>query len=155
MFDRLFSHGTLHTAAHLGFFSGISMLLPVMSTAWELHVKPWLYSPYGFYVAIGLIIISLFIIGFLAGSASKLLRSVGWLVLVPGVFAIIFTAFGESNFYNWAGQHVTGFASFEPVFTFFIAHSVPKTTMLAGFYILIGIALLWVGGRLRHVAKFV
>ncbi|HSU73263.1 MAG TPA: hypothetical protein VLJ21_05445 [Candidatus Binatia bacterium] len=155
MFDRLFSHGTLHTAAHLGFFSGTGMLLPVLGKAWQLHIKPWLYSPYGFYVALGLILVSLIIIAFLAGSASKLLRSVGWLVLVPGVIALIFTAFGQANVFDWAEQHVTGFVAFEPIANFFVVHSVPTTAVLGGLYVLIGICCLWVGGKLHKAASFI
>lgn len=155
MFDRLFSHGMLHTGAHLGFFSGMGMLLPTLSKAWELHVKPWLYSPYGFYVALALIVLSLIIIAFLAGSASKLLRSVGWLILVPGIIALVFTTFGETNVYSWTENHISGFVAAKPAVQFFIDHSVPETAILGGMYILVGIGFIWVGRRLKKVASFI
>ena len=155
MFDRLFSHGSLHAGAHLGFFSGISLLLPVLGKAWSLHIKPWLYSPYGFYVAIALIVLSVVIIGFLAGSASKLLRSVGWLVIVPGILALVFTAFGETSVYGWAQNHVTGFVAMKPAVQVMVSHMVPTTAILGGFYVVIGVAFIWVGNRLSRIARFI
>jgi hypothetical protein len=155
MFDRLASHGVLHAAAHVGFFSGMGMLLPLITNAWTKHVQPWLYSPYGFYVAIGLIVFSLLIIGFLAGSASKLLKSVGWLVIVPGVLAIMFTAFGQATVGGWAQAHITGFTTVQPLFDVFVAHTVPSTAVVGGMYILIGMSCLWLGGKIKHAASLI
>ena len=155
MFDRIFSHGSLHAAAHLGFFSGISMMLPVMSKAWEMHLQPWLYSPHGFYISVGLILFSLILIGFLAGSASKLCRSLGWLIIVPGAIAIIFTAFGQTTVYDWVGSHMTGFVAARPAVDFFVEHSVPKTSALAGMYVLLGVGFIWTGSKLKHFSKLI
>ena len=155
MLEKLFSHGTLHTGAHLGFFSGIGMMLGVLGTAWNLHVKPWLHSPYGFYIGVTLILLSILILGFLAGSMSKLFRSVGWMLVIPGILALVFSAFGELNAFNWAEQHITGFSTVEPVVTFLVEHSVPKTAVLGGFYILLGMVFVWAGGKLNKLADHI
>ncbi|MBI4144738.1 hypothetical protein HY493_00840 [Candidatus Woesearchaeota archaeon] len=155
MLEKLFQHGALHTGAHLGFFSGVGLLLPTLGKAWELQIKPWLYSPYGFYIAIGLIIISIVLIGFLAGSVSRLMRSVGWLLLIPGILALVFAAFGEMQVYSWADNHITGFSVAAPAVHFLIEESVPQTAILGGFYILLGIGFLWVGRRISRVADYI
>jgi len=155
MLERIFSHSMLHTGAHLGFFSGMGMLLPTLSRAWELQIKPWIYSPYGFYIAAALILISLLVIAFLAGSASKLFRSVGWLILIPGIIAMVFFSFGETNVYGWVDSRVTGFATAQPVVEFFVDHSVPKTAVLGGVYILAGVGFLWMGKKLQRAAEFI
>lgn len=155
MLEKLVSHSTLHTGAHLGFFSGVGMMLSVLGTAWNMHIKPWLYSPYGFYVGLGLIILSVVLLGFLAGSISKLSRSVGWMLIIPGIVALLFAAFGELNVHAWANNHITGFATAEPVVDFLVEHSVPKTTVLGGFYILLGISFIWAGNKIGKVAEHI
>ncbi|MEM4246816.1 MAG: hypothetical protein QXR48_04165 [Candidatus Woesearchaeota archaeon] len=131
------------------------MLLPIISAAWEKSIKPWLVSPSGFIVAVGLIFASLVVLAFVAGSISGLFKSVGWMMLIPGALAIIFSMFGQANVYDWAGQHITGFATAEPVVKWFVAHSVPNVAYLGGVYILIGVCLVWIGRRIDSVARFV
>lgn len=155
MLEKLVSHSTLHTGAHLGFFSGVGMMLSVLGTAWNLHIKPWLYSPYGFYIGLGLVVLSVVVLAFLAGSVSKWCRSIGWMLVIPGVVALLFAAFGELNVYSWANQHITGFATAEPVVSFLVDHSVPKTTLLGGFYILLGISLVWLGGKIGSLSEHI
>lgn len=155
MLEKLFSESVLHTGAHVGYFSGVSMLIPVLGDAWEKSVRPWIASPGGFLVALGLIIISVIILGFVAGSFSGLIRSIGWMMLIPGILALFFAAFGQTTVYDWAGQHVTGFASAEPVVDWFVEHSVPKVAYLGGMYILVGVCCVWVGRKISRIADFV
>ncbi len=155
MLEKLFSESVLHTGAHLGYFSGVSMLLPILGTAWEKSIKPWIASPGGFLIALGLIIASIILLGFVAGSFSSLVKGIGWMMLIPGVLAVIFTMFGQTTVYDWAGQHITGFASAEPVVDWFVEHSVPKVAYLGGLYIIVGVCLVWFGRRIDSVARFI
>ncbi len=155
MLEKLFTHSVLHTGAHIGYFSGVTMLLPILSDAWQKGVKPWVMSPSGFFIAFALTLISLFMLAFIAGSISRLIRGVGWMMLVPGVLAIIFAMFGPANVYGWAENHITGFASVEPVVEWFVEHSVPKVAYLGGMYIIIGVCLVWFGRRIDSVARFI
>lgn len=155
MLEKLVSEPLLHTGAHLGYFSGLTMMLPILSEAWQKSIKPWLVSPNGFLIAAGLVIISLVLLAFVAGSISKLIKSMGWMMLIPGVIAIMFAGFGQANVYDWANSHITGFATAEPVVDFLVEHSVPKVAYLGGMYMLIGVCLIWVGRRLEAIAQFV
>ncbi len=155
MLEKLFTHSALHTGAHIGYFSGVTMLLPLLSDAWEKSIRPWVLSPSGFIVAFGLILVSLIVLAFVAGSISGLIKGVGWMMLIPGVLAILFASFGQANVYGWAGQHVTGFAAAEPAVDWFVKHAVPNVAYLGGAYILVGVCLVWVGRRIESVARFV
>jgi hypothetical protein len=155
MLEKIFSEGALHAGAHVGYFSGVSMLLPILGDAWNKSVGPWIAAPGGFVIAIGLIILSVIILAFVAGSISGLIKSMGWMMLIPGIFALMFAAFGQTTVYDWAGQHITGFASAEPVVNWVVDHSVPKVAYIGGMYILLGVCCVWLGRKIENVARFV
>jgi len=155
MLEKLFSESVLHAGAHIGYFSGVSMLLPILGRAWEKNVAPWITSPNNFLIALGLIVLSLVVLAFVAGSISSLIKSIGWMMLIPGILAIAFAAFGQANVYGWAENHITGFASAEPVVDWFVRHAVPNVAYVGGFYIIIGVCLVWVGRRIDSVARFI
>jgi hypothetical protein len=155
MLERLFSHSALHTGAHLGYFSGLTLMLPILGQAWENSIKPWLVSPHGFLVAAGLILVSVMLLAFVAGSLSKLVKSLGWMMLIPGIIAILFAGFGQAEVYGWAQDRITGFAAAEPVVNWVVEHAVPKVAYLGGVYIIVGVCLIWAGRRLEAIAQFV
>jgi hypothetical protein len=155
MLEKLFSEGFLHTGAHVGYFSGVSMLLSILGDSWQKNIQPWIASPGGFLIALGLIILSVIVLAFVAGSISGLVKGIGWMMLIPGILAIVFASCGQTTVYDWAGQHITGFAAAEPVVDWFVEHSVPKVAYLGGMYILIGVCCIWVGRKIQNIAQFV
>lgn len=155
MLEKFVSEPLLHTGAHLGYFSGLTMMLPILGDAWQDNIKPWIVSPNGFIMAIGLILLSVIILSFVAGSISKLTRSLGWMMLIPGILAIIFAAFGQAEVYGWATNHVTGFSTAEPVVDWLVEHAIPKVAYLGGMYILIGVVLVWIGNRIEAMSQFI
>ena len=155
MLEKLVSEPVLHASAHLGYFSGLALLLPILSSAWEKSVKPWLLAPYGFLIAAALIIVGIVLLAFVAGSISKLVKSLGWMMFIPGVLALVFASFGQTNVYAWAGSHITGFAAAQPVVNLVVEHAVPKVAYLGGMYILLGVCLVWLGRRIGAIGQFV
>ena len=144
-----------HIGAHAGFFSGLTMLIPILGTAWEQNLKPWLLSPTGFFIALALILVSVIVLAWLVGSISKLLKNIGWMMIIPGVLALVFAATSQDSVYSWAEQRMTGFSTVEPVVHWFVEHSVPKAAYLGGFYILFGVCLVWFGRKLERAADYV
>ena len=155
MIEKMWPAGALHGGAHLGFFSGVGMLLPIMSQAWELHIRPWLHSPMGFFIGIGLVVLSIAVIAYMAGSIHKVFRSVGWLLLIPGVIAILFTTFGEIQVWSWAQNSITGFSVAEPAIRWLVYHSVPSAAIIGGVYILLGIMFIWAGRKLYNLTDYI
>lgn len=155
MLEKFFSESFLHAGAHVGYFSGVSMLLPILGDAWDKSIRPWIVSPGGFMIALGLIILSVVILAFVAGSISGLIKGMGWMMLIPGVLAIVFAGFGQANVYAWAGNHITGFSTAQPVLDWFVEHSVPKIAYLGGLYVIFGVCCVWLGRKIQNVSRFV
>lgn len=130
------------------------MLIPILSSAWQKSIKPWLVSPQGFIAAFAIILVSVILMAYVAGSFSKLISGLGWTMLIPGILALIFAAFGQTNVYNWASDHITGFTTAEPVVNWLIEDMVPKVAYLGGIYILVGMCLIWIGRRMQNVSQF-
>ncbi len=147
--------GIMHVGAHLGYFSGLTMLVPILSKAWETQIKPWILAPGGFVVAAGLVILSVVILAWMVGSFSKLLKSLGWMMIIPGVLALVFAVSSSAQVYSWANQEITGFSVAQPTIEWLVEHSVPKAGYLGGVYILIGFSMLFVGRVLSRVADFI
>ncbi|MDO8661003.1 MAG: hypothetical protein Q7K43_03880 [Candidatus Woesearchaeota archaeon] len=147
--------GVMHVGAHLGYFSGLSMLIPILSKAWETQVKPWIFAPGGFVIAVGLVILSVVILAWMVGSVSKLLKSLGWMMIIPGVLALVFAVSSSSQVYSWANQEITGFSVAQPTIEWFVDHAVPKASYLGGLYTLMGFSMLFVGKMLSKFADFI
>ncbi|MCH7513040.1 MAG: hypothetical protein IH947_03725 [Bacteroidetes bacterium] len=114
MLEKLFTEGGVHTGAHLGFFSGIGIITPVLGKAWELNIKPWIYSPGIFTFGVVLILISIVMIAFARKSFTKVTKSVGWMLIIPGILAILFAAFGEPKVMGGIHDSISGFAILKP-----------------------------------------
>lgn len=155
MIEKLITHPAMHLGAHLGYFSGLTMMIPILGTAWSSKIKPWLVSPNGFIIALVLIGISILLLAFAAKSISRLFKSVGWLMVFPGILALVFSVFGEASFWGFLNNKITGFSVIEPAAKWLIHHSVPNAIYLGIVYIAVGIAFVWVGRRIQAVTDYV
>ena len=151
----LSQEGILHIGAHLGYFSGLTMLIPILSKAWDTQIKPWILAPGGFAIAAGLVVLSIIMLAWLMGSISHLLKSLGWMMIIPGVLALVFAVSSPERVYSWIGNEVTGFSVVQPTVEWFVEHSVPKASYLGGVYIFIGFTMLFISRTLSKVADFI
>ncbi|MBD3318552.1 hypothetical protein GF342_01445 [Candidatus Woesearchaeota archaeon] len=149
---RLWNVSWSHLVSHISFFSGISSLLPILSRGLDLGTAPWRTYPFGFYLAIGLILLGIVVLFWLEKSIGKILRVVGWMLIIPGMLALVFSTFGSEWFYNLGYSAFTGFATVEPAVRWAVAHNVPATVNVAAGYLFVGIICLWAGNKIRHVA---
>ncbi len=138
---------------HVSFFSGLSMLLPIIANAWDKHVIPWTYAPNGFFISIGLIVFAILLLGWIVGSFSGIIRKVGWMMILPGVLALIFAAAGTESVFSLARTQVSGFAILEPAARWAVEHAVPKAAYVGSIYLLGGVFLVWVGRRVQGLAE--
>jgi uncharacterized membrane protein HdeD (DUF308 family) len=155
MIEKVFTEGTTHTGAHLGFFTGIGALTPVLGKSWELSVKPWLYAPGTFTFGVVLIAASIIMIAFAKRSITAVLKNVGWMLIIPGILAVMFAAFGEERIMGGIHDGISGFAIITPAVDFLIEHSVPHAAYLGLFYILGGVCMLWLSAKLLRFTNYV
>lgn len=154
LFEKLLTHPFIHTGAHIGYFSGLTTMLPLISQWWETDALPWVYSPKAFYIGLGLIALSLFLLSFAAKGLDKLLRSLGWLMIIPGALAIGFSLFGEASF--WGSMNlITGFHYIEPGVQWLVHHSVPNAAFIGAVYIFSGMILIWAGRKVELYASYI
>ena len=144
----------LEIGAHFGYFSGLTMLIPLLSQAWHENIKPWVLSPGGFFTALALLLISIVLLGWLVGSVSHLLRSLGWMMVIPGLLALVFAASSEQAVYQTAGHYITGFSAFQPAVEWFVEHSVPKAAYIGAIYLCLGFLCLLAGHMLGRVSYY-
>ena len=149
IFEQLFKSTGLHVLAHAGYSSGLALAVPVISAAWNGHLAPWLAAPLKFWSSSALILVGLAVLFMAVGSISSLFKSAGWMMILPGVITIAFTAMGSDFFFNLAGTHIQGFAVVEPTVRWAVNHVVPQAAYVGAIYILVGVLLVWCGRRVQ------
>ena len=102
----------------------------------------------------GLIALSIMLLSFAAGSIYKLLRSLGWLMIIPGGLAIAFSVFGEGAFWSAMQGGIAGFAVVEPGVRWLVHHSVPNAAFIGATYIFCGMMLIWAGRKVELYASY-
>ena len=154
-FSRWWNASWLHAFSHASYFSGISLLIPSLNTAMETQTFPWESIPKLFWIALGLIVIGVFCMFWAEKKISRLLVKLGWMMVVPGMLALLFSFASSDGFFNFGRQSVTGFSVVEPVVQFLVDHQVPKTVNLGAIYVFFGLIFVWVGNKLVFISNYV
>jgi len=151
---RLWTLSWSHIASHLSYFSGVSMLLPTLSTSFHIGQFPWFSYPTMFFIAVVLILLGIIILFLLEKSIGKLLRSVGWMMIIPGIVAFLFAAVTSDAVFAWMNNSITGFHFVEPAVHYLVEHSVPTTMNVAAGYMIFGMIFLWLGKKVARIAHY-
>lgn len=154
IFDKIITHPAVHLGAHVGYFSGLTTLLPIFGRAWERNIAPWVVSPTGFYIGLGLIGLSILLLARITKTSFKLLRVLGWTMIIPGVLAIVFSLFGETSFWTFMQDKITGFSFIEPGARWLVHHSVPNAAFMGAAYIFVGMFLIWLGRKIENLTTY-
>jgi hypothetical protein len=143
-----------HLSSHLSYFTGLTMLLPTLSKAWDSGISPWKVYPWTFGVAIALLLLGICILFRIERSIGKIFRSVGWMMVIPGILAIIFTVISSESAFAMAQDSITGFSVVEPTARWIFEHKIPNTLNVGAGYLLFGVCSVWVGNRLGRLAEY-
>ncbi len=130
--------------AELFYLAGLTALIPLLPLV--LSPLKFIQAKQAFVIALALIIVS-FILVYAASQSKKVaLRALGLFTLIPGLLAVFFSYAGQrrmAEMMGWFGQE-------SPLFENYIETHVPKAWLLAGLYIIVGVALIWISEKVNH-----
>jgi len=131
------------TIAKLVYFAGLALLIPLI---------PLVFSPFDLIgakntlgISIILIAVSFAIIYIFTKSKKVALRALGFMTLVPGFLAVIFSFLGPMR-----KAELLGHFSKAPFVKEWVQEYVPNAWILAGLYIILGCALWYWSENIRH-----
>ncbi len=129
--------------ARLFYFAGLTLLIPLI---------PLVFSPeklvqarYAFGIALGSIVVGYVLIFWFSKSRKTALQILGLFTLIPGLLAVIFAYAGPRRM----GEFLSMFGKVSPLLQLWIESYVPKAWLLAGIYIILGVALIWFAEKVR------
>ncbi len=130
--------------AKIFYIAGLTALIPLI---------PLVLSPneldkarYAFGISIGSIVLGFCFIYFYAKSNKIAFRSLGFMTLIPGLLAVIFSYMGPRRMTILL--RTLGDAS--PYLEKWVESYIPNAWLLAGIFIILGVALIWVSEKVRH-----
>jgi|GEM_PF-2635129 len=131
------------TLAKLVYFAGLAILIPLI---------PLVFSPFdlinarrSLMIAFVLIIVSFSIVYIFTKSKKVALRALGFMTLLPGFLAVIFSFLGPMR-----KAELLGYFSKAPFVKEWVKEYVPNAWLLAGIYIILGCALWYWSEKVRH-----
>lgn len=126
------------------YFSGLTALIPLLPLLFapkELFVARYILG-----LALALIVASFLVIYFFTKSKKIALRALGLTTLIPGLLAVLFAYVGERRMVIFLSK----FGEITPLVEHWINTYVPKAWLLAGIYIIVGVALVYWSEKARH-----
>lgn len=129
--------------ARLLYIAGLTALIPLLPLVFVPDRLIEAKLALGF--SIGLITVSFFTIFWFTHSKKESLRALGLMTLVPGGLALLFAYGGERALVNI----IANLGPITPLVEDWLRNYVPKSWLLAGVYIMLGSALMYVGERVR------
>jgi hypothetical protein len=131
------------TIAKIVYFSGLALLIPLI---------PLVFSPFDLIgaknslaIASVLIVVSFFIVYIFTKSKKVALRALGFMTLLPGFLAVVFSFMGPMR-----KAQLLGYFSKAPFVKEWVQEYVPSAWLLAGVYIVLGCALWYWSEKVRH-----
>lgn len=100
--------------------------------------------------ALVLLIISVLILFCYHRNLARTLASLGLMTLVPGIGALVLMIVNKDVVFAIFARFLFGFGKIEPYLDSYIESAIPKTWLFIVAYILLGLLLLYVAGRIEY-----
>ena len=152
MSTHKFSFGRLIIVwfAEILYLSALSALLPVILLTLISPMEPFAnLSQYVSLTALGMVVLSVFILFLAYQSLGRVFFSVGWITLVPGLGGLIFLDFQKDAIIAFFSTVFSWFPLVEPVVNI-LERSMPNLWVIAVSYIIIGFLFMHLAGKLEH-----
>ena len=126
------------------YLTGLTFLIPLV----PIVFNPSVLASVKFVFAISLLLVisSFLAIYFFTRSKKVAFSQLGFMTLVPGLLAIIFAYIGPRRLALLVGT----FQELSPFVQEWISKYVPKSWLLAGIYIILGVFLIWISQEVKH-----
>lgn len=135
-----------HAIVEFSYFSGISLLIPNISSYFTTSVAPWQSTPWSFWFAVGLVFFSISLLLYMLGSVSRAFKIMGVINFISGIMYFVFIMIPKEQMYSMLQNKVTGFAIVQPAVDLYIKHSFPQVMSISLVYIVLGL-LFWKIGQ--------
>ena len=129
--------------ARLFYFFGLTALIPLLPLV--LTPNQLVDARYAFGIALGSIILGFALVFYFSKTRKIALRVLGLFTLIPGLLAVIVSFAGPRRM----GEFLSMFGKISPLLQKYIDSYVPKAWLIAGIYIILGVALIWFGEKAR------
>jgi hypothetical protein len=133
----------VRSIARIFYIAGLTALIPLVPLLLSPHEL--FGAKYAFGIALGLIFLGFLIVYWFTDSKKVALSALGWMTLVPGMLAVIFSFMGTRRMANF----LAGFGKASPLLEGWVETYVPKAWLLAGVYIIIGVGLIYWSEKVR------
>jgi hypothetical protein len=130
--------------AQVFYFAGLTALIPLVPLL--LSPQQLIGARYAFGVAFGFIFVGFLVVYWFSASKKIAFRSLGLMTLIPGLLAVLFSYIGPRRMaivLRWFGEA-------SPLLETWIESYVPKAWLLAGIYIILGTALVWLSEKVKY-----
>ena len=130
--------------AGLFYISGLTSLIPIVPLAFS--PSSFAVLQYAFTIALFFIFLSFIFIYFFTSSKKKAFRELGFITLIPGLLAVFFSYAGPRRIALFIGL----FQKLSPYVQEVLNGYVPKTWLLSGIYIIVGVSFIWLSEKVSH-----
>lgn len=128
----------------LVYFAGLTALLPLLPLL--LRPERVVAAKLAFFIALGLIFSGFLVVYLLTESRKAALRTLGFTTLVPGLIAVLFSYLGPRR----TSIFLDRFGMLSPFVDEWVSEYVPTAWFLAGIYIILGVAFIWLSEKSRR-----
>lgn len=132
------------TIARVFYIAGLTALIPLMPML--LSPEQLIAAKYAFGFALGFISVSFVFVYWFSESKKVAFSSLGYMTLIPGLLAVIFSFMGPRRMANFLRM----FGEVSPYLEKWVESYVPKAWLLAGVYIIVGVFFIWVSEKVRR-----
>jgi len=126
------------------YFFGLTSLIPLLPALLNPQELADVRIPV--LVAFGLIFVSFTMVYWWSGSRKKACRTLGYATLFPGLIAVFIIYTPPGRLARLMGR----FGTATPFIEKYIETWVPSAWLLAGIYIILGVALVWLAEKVRR-----
>jgi hypothetical protein len=137
--------------AKLLYFASLTSLIPfgaMLLTARPQKIPETLaYFPL---TAIGLLLISAFVLLVYHKNLGHTISTLGWMTLIPGIGSLVFMFVNPQAVLDLFAKVILGFDKIEQYIMSYLDDVLPKVWLFIAAYILLGIVLISVGRKMEH-----